>query len=178
MGEFKSTIIFTACLARRRNTTLSTAVPVVRPVMLHVSTLKLWLRQQWDEGCFSIGYFFQQNYPFRLLQLFVTSVTTRHAAHARTFTVSNHAALHGRSSLKEGGGEMKAEINEVSGTAQLPGHRPKEVVWGRPTVIICGEARGNLNGRNVERLQSLVTQVEERHQSTQCVFYLFLPKCA
>lgn len=27
------------------------------PVMLHVSTLKLWLRRQRDEGCFSIGYF-------------------------------------------------------------------------------------------------------------------------
>lgn len=42
--------------------------------------------------------------------------------------LSNHAALHKRGSWREGGGEMKAEINEVSGTARLLGHCPKEEV--------------------------------------------------
>lgn len=152
--------------------------PSSLPVMLHVSTLKLWSRQQWDEGSFSIGYFSAKMIHLGFCELLVTSVTARHAARERAFTVSNRAALRWRSSLREGGGEMKAEINEVSGTAQLPGLRPKEAVWGRPTVIICGEARGNPNSRNPERVQSLVTQVEERHRPAQCVFYLFLPKCA
>lgn len=56
------------------------------------------------------------------------------------------AALHGGDgsgqscgwggSLREGGGDMKAEINEVSGTVLLPGHCPEEAVCGRPTFII------------------------------------------
>lgn len=63
--------------------------------------------------------------------------------------LSNHAALHWRGSLREGGGEMKAEINEVSGTAQLPGHCPKEedprslfvvrpvVIWTPAMLSVC-----------------------------------------
>lgn len=43
-----------------------------------------------------------------------------------------------RGSLREGGGEMKAEINEVSGTTPLLGHCPEGAVCGRLTLIICG----------------------------------------
>lgn len=65
------------------------------------------------------------------------SWAARHAA---------QAALHGGDgseqscgfggSLRKGGGDMKAEINEVSGTALLAGHCPEAAVCGRPTLII------------------------------------------
>lgn len=61
--------------------------------------------------------------------------------------LSSHAALHWRSSLREGGGEMKAEINEVSGTTQLPGHCAKDphslfvvrpvVIWTLAMLSVC-----------------------------------------
>lgn len=126
-------------------------------VILHVSTLKLWLRQQWDEGCFSIGYLSAKTFHLALCSCLLHRLWR--AVHAEIYLIMRLCT----SSWREGDGEMKAEINEVSGTVQLLGHCPKEKVWGRPAFINCGEARGNPNTRNVERVQRLVTQVEERH---------------
>lgn len=82
--------------------------------------------------------------------------------------------------LREGGGDIKAEINEVSGTVLLPGHCPglrkTHIHYLRCTVLNMLGACGNLNTRSVVRVQRLVMQSEERHQAAQCVFYLVSAK--
>lgn len=80
---------------------------------------------------------FRQNYPLRFLELFVTSVTARHAVHAAESRWRLLGAMMWRGEAVLGGGgwgggEMKAEIDEVNATALLPGHRPEEAVCGRP----------------------------------------------
>lgn len=153
-------------------------------VILVVSTLTLWLRQQWDEGCFSIVVFSKMIHFGLCSCLLHLSRAARHAV---------QGALHGGDgseqscgwggSLREEGGDMKAEINEVSGTVLLPGHCSEEAVCGRPTFIIWGctvlnthGACGNLNTRSAVRVQRLVMQPEERHQAAQCVFYFVSAK--
>lgn len=105
----------------------------------HVSTLKLWLRQQWDEGRFSIGEFSAK------LSISVYAVVCYichgrpdmlHKLHCMVVMAEQSCGFGG--SLRQGSGDMKAEINEVRGTALLPGHRPEAAVCGRPTLIIWG----------------------------------------
>lgn len=171
--ESKSPILFSECSFLRRPGRLS--------AIQHVSTLKLWSRQQWDEGCFSIGGFSAK------LSISVYAVVC--------YICHLQAALHGGDgseqscgfggSLRQGGGDMKAEINEVSGTALLPRHCPEAAVCGRPTLIIWGSQCSTYTrpaviwtpaASSVRRVWLCSPRNDTSRHNVS--FISFLPKCA
>lgn len=152
MGEFKSTIIFFACLTRRTTSVFHRARSLI--AIQHASKQacsNCGLDGDEMRDVFPLVRFPNQIVLGRFTLLFVTCVPARHphgrvyvllyiAAHAwsQTCALSNHLAPCCRGNSGKRGGKMKAEINEVSGTFLLPGRCPVEAVRGRRTAISCG----------------------------------------
>lgn len=93
---------------------------------------------------------FQPNCPVGLTQLFATSVTAR-LPRGRVYVVLYMQRMHGARRLlraiiwlhagegiwSEGGGKMKAKINEVSGIFLLPEHWPAQQRLPKTHILEC-----------------------------------------